>query len=94
MLFGEMSLVKPRSLYEYYNAKLIQRISFLDMYAEYICMYVFILAFCSCFSCFFACLRRLSFSSFFPLISCLVCNSLFISLTRFDAYQALNNQHP
>ena len=32
MLFGEMSLVKPESLYAYYNALLIQRINFLDMY--------------------------------------------------------------
>ena len=32
MLFGETSLVKPESLYAYYNAMLIQRINFLDMY--------------------------------------------------------------
>ena len=32
MLFGETSLVKPESLYAYYNTLLIQRINFLDMY--------------------------------------------------------------
>ena len=32
MLSGEMSLVKPESLYAYYNAKLIQRINFLDTF--------------------------------------------------------------
>ena len=29
MLFGETSLVKPESLYAYYNAMLIQKINFL-----------------------------------------------------------------
>ena len=38
MLFGETSLVKPESLCAYYNATLIQRINFLDMY---VCMYVY-----------------------------------------------------
>ena len=33
MLLGETSLVKPESLYAHHNAMLIQRISFLDMYA-------------------------------------------------------------
>ena len=37
MLTGETSFVKPESLYAYYNAMLIQRINFLDMY---VCMYV------------------------------------------------------
>ena len=32
MLSGDMSLVKPESLYAYYNAKLIQRINFLDTF--------------------------------------------------------------
>ena len=36
MLSGETSLVKAESLYTYYNAMLIQRINFLDMY---VCMY-------------------------------------------------------
>ena len=36
MLLGETSIVKPGSLYAYYNAMLIQRINFLDMY---VCMY-------------------------------------------------------
>ena len=31
MLFGETSLVKPESLYAYYNAMLIERMNFLDM---------------------------------------------------------------
>ena len=35
MLTGETSFVKPESLYAYYNAMLIQRINFLDMY---VCM--------------------------------------------------------
>ena len=38
MLFGETSLVKPESLYAYYNAMLIQKINFLNMYVCY--MYV------------------------------------------------------
>ena len=32
MLFGQTSRVKPESLYAYYNAMLIQRINFFDMY--------------------------------------------------------------
>ena len=31
ILFGETSLVKPESLYAYYNATLIQRLNFLDI---------------------------------------------------------------
>ena len=34
MLSGETSLVKAESLYAYYNAVLIQRINFLDMYVS------------------------------------------------------------
>ena len=34
MLFREMSLIKPESLYAYYNSMLIQRINFLDMSAN------------------------------------------------------------
>ena len=42
-VFGEMSLVKAGSLYAYYNAMLIQRINFLDMYVcVYVCMYVYL----------------------------------------------------
>ena len=32
MLFGETSLVKPESLYAYYNAMLFQKINFLNIY--------------------------------------------------------------
>ena len=32
MVFGETSLIKAESLYAYYNAMLIQKINFRDMY--------------------------------------------------------------
>ena len=42
MLSGGTSLVKAESLYAYYNAMLIQRINFLDMYVcMYVCMYYY-----------------------------------------------------